>query len=333
VREARFKFNADGSRDGGVHALFVVSGRKDPEGGDATGCTAKQENFEAQLARDNVVFRIPTPVFGLGLIEAIPDSAIVANRQATAAARAALGILGRPNFTLPTGNPNRNGNDGTIARFGWKAQNASILLFSGEAYNVEQGISNELFPHERDETPGCQFATVPNDTTNMDGVTAPEMLNGIQKFAFFMKFLGAPAPAPATASTTRGRGLFATTGCVLCHTPTLRTGASEIAGLNKQNVNLYSDLVLHGMGPGLADDILQGNARGDEFRTAPLWGLGQRLFFLHDGRTTDLKEAILAHRSSASSRFPASEANQVVARYLSLSESQKQDLLNFLRSL
>ena len=96
---------------------------------------------------------------------------------------------------------------------------------------------------------------------------------------------------------------------------------------------LYSDLVLHAMGPGLADDILQGAAGGDEFRTAPLWGLGQRIFFLHDGRTADLKEAIRAHRSAASSRWPASEANQVVTADLGLSETQKQDLLNFLRSL
>jgi CxxC motif-containing protein (DUF1111 family) len=333
IREARFRYNADGSRDGGVHALFVISGRKDPDGGDASDCAIRQEDFDTQAGRGNVIFRIPTPVFGLGLIEAIPDSAIVANQRATSSQRSALGIGGRPNFTLPTGNPNRNGNDGTIARFGWKAQNASILLFSGEAYNVEQGISNELFPHERDETASCQHAAVPNDTTNMDGVTAPEMLNGIQKFAFFMKFLAGPAPAAATASTTRGRGLFASTGCALCHTPTLRTGPSEIAGLSNQSVNLYSDLLLHGMGPGLADDILQGNARGDEFRTAPLWGLGQRVFFLHDGRTSDLKAAIVAHRSNASSRFPASEANRVIDRYQALGESQKQDLLNFLRSL
>jgi CxxC motif-containing protein (DUF1111 family) len=338
VREVRFRYNADGSRDGGVHALFVISGRKDSDG-DATGCTIRQEEFGPQLNRNNVIFRIPTPVFGLGLIEGIPDSAIVANQQATVSARSALGISGRPNFTLPTGNPNRNGNDGTIARFGWKAQNKSTLLFAGEAYNVEQGISNELFPQEREENPNCQFAPVPNDTTNMEGASAADVLNGIQKFAFFMKFLAppAPAPAPATASAaasiTRGRGLFATTGCALCHTPTLKTGPSDISGLNNQNVNLYSDLVLHAMGPGLADDILQGGASGDEFRTAPLWGLGQRLFFLHDGRTNDLKEAILAHRSGGSSRFPASEANQVINRYQNLGESQKQDMLNFLRSL
>ena len=333
VREARFKYNADGSRDGGVHGLFVISGRKDDDGTDAGGCTIKQDDFESQIARQNVIFRIPSPVFGLGLIEAIPDSAIVANQRATAPQRAGLGIQGRPNFTLPSPNPNRNGNDGTVARFGWKAQNKSALLFSGEAYNVEQGITNELFPQERDETASCQFASVPNDTTNMDGVTAADVLNGIQKFAFFMKFLAPSAPAPPTASTTRGRQLFVSTGCALCHTPTLKTGPSEISGLNRQNVNLYSDLMLHGMGPGLADDILQGGARGEEFRTSPLWGLGQRIFFLHDGRTSDLKEAILAHRSPASQRFPASEANQVINRFDGLGESQKQDLLNFLRSL
>ena len=333
VREARFKYNADGSRDGGVHGLFVISGRKDDDGTDASGCTIKQDDFESQIARHNVIFRIPTPVFGLGLIEAIPDSAIVANQRATAPQRAGLGIQGRPNFTLPSPNPNRNGNDGTVARFGWKAQNKSALLFSGEAYNVEQGITNELFPQERDEMASCQFASVPNDTTNMDGVTAADVLNGIQKFAFFMKFLAPPAPAAPTASTVRGRQLFVSTGCALCHTPTLKTGPSEISGLNRQNVNLYSDLMLHGMGPGLADDILQGGARGEEFRTSPLWGLGQRIFFLHDGRTSDLKEAILAHRSPASQRFPASEANQVINRFDGLGESQKQDLLNFLRSL
>jgi CxxC motif-containing protein (DUF1111 family) len=341
VREARFKYNADGSRDGGVHALFVISGRKETgeNAGDATGCAITQESFEPQVARDNVIFRIPTPVFGLGLVEAIPDYAIVANQRATASSRSALGIVGRPNFTLPSPNPNRNGNDGTIARFGWKAQNKSLLMFAGEAYNVEQGISNELFPQERDENPSCQYASVPNDTTNMDGTSPADMLNGIQKFAFFMKFLAPPTPAPAPSSTTaknsltNGKSVFAKTGCALCHTPSFTTGPSDVAALSNKPVNLYSDLMLHGMGPGLADDILQGNARGDEFRTAPLWGLGQRIFFLHDGRTNDLKEAILAHRSGGNSRFPASEANQVIGRFLNLSESEKQDLFNFLRSL
>ena len=120
------------------------------------GCTLPQPDFATQVANHNVIFRIPTPVFGEGLIESIPDSAILANHAATAASKASLGIRGRANFTVAgrtiTGQTNNNGNDGTVARFGWKAQNKSLLVFSGEAYNVEMGITNELFPTERDET-------------------------------------------------------------------------------------------------------------------------------------------------------------------------------------
>ncbi len=92
-------------------------------------------------------------------------------------------------------------------------------------------------------------------------------------------------------------------------------------------VNLYSDLAVHGMGQGLADGITQGSAQGDEFRTAPLWGLGQRIFFLHDGRTSDLMQAIQAHSSQNS------EANSVIQMFNALRNSDQQDLLNFLRSL
>ena len=327
VREARFKFNSDGTRDGGVHALFVIKGRHDSTG-DATACSIAQENFAAQLARHNVVFRIPTPMFGAGLIEMIPDSAIRANLYANASQKAALGI---------SGDPNKNGNDGTIARFGWKAQNKSLLLFSGEAYNVEMGITNEIFQTERDETASCQFATVPNNVTNTNGVTGLETINAIEKFASFMRFLAPPTPSPntpgGTASIARGRQVFTNIGCALCHTPTLRTSNATVAALRNRDVNLFSDLALHQMGPGLADDILQGNAAGDEFRTAPLWGLGQRLFFLHDGRTTDLVQAIQAHKSAGDKQFGPSEANYVIDKFNALSESAKQDLLNFLRSL
>ena len=94
-----------------------------------------------------------------------------------------------------------------------------------------------------------------------------------------------------------------------------------------------SDLLLHRMGPGLADEIPQGVATGDEFRTAPLWGLGQRIFFLHDGRTSDLVQAIREHRSNANSTYKASEANKVIDNFDDLGDSSKRDLLNFLRSL
>lgn len=130
VREARFKLNPDGTRDGGVHDLFVITGRKD-----APGCTIRQPDFADAAAHDNLIFRIPTPVFGAGLIEAIADSTIVANMHLNPAAKRALGI---------SGHPNRNGNDGTIARFGWKAQNKSLELFAGEAYNLLRRASLRL---------------------------------------------------------------------------------------------------------------------------------------------------------------------------------------------
>jgi len=337
VREARFRYKPDGSRDGGVHALYVISGRVDAPESDARSCYIRQEDFEGEVARNNVVFRIPTPTFGLGLVEQIPDSAINANARADYSAKTGLGIGGRAHRLLPTGNPNRNGNDGTIARFGWKAQNKSLLLFSGEAYNVEMGITNELFQTERDETASCQFAPTPNDITNTDAESPLEALNGIQKFAAFMRFLAPPTPSAtgpgSQNSRDRGKALFVSTGCALCHTPTFKTGESSVTALSGQDVNLYSDLLLHRMGPGLADDVLQGAAEGDEFRTAPLWGVGQRIFFLHDGRTRDLAQAILAHQSPGNAKFKPSEANRVVDHYRGLGEGQKQDLLNFLRSL
>jgi CxxC motif-containing protein (DUF1111 family) len=336
VREARFKYKPDGTRDGGVHALFVVSGRVDPTG-DASRCGIRQEDFAAQARAGNLIFRIPTPVFGAGLIEQIPDNVIVANQAANAPRKRPLGIRGRPHRVPLNGTTNVNGNDGTVARFGWKAQNKSLLLFSGEAYNVEMGISNEIFQTERDETAGCQFAVTPNDVSNADGVNPAESMSAIERFAHFMRFLAPPTPSPSkpggAASIANGRALFEQVGCALCHTPTLRTGNAAVAALRYQPVNLYSDLLLHGMGAGLADDILQVQAGPDEFRTAPLWGLGQRLFFLHDGRTSDLLEAIQAHAGGPSRRYPASEANGVIAAYNRLTEPQKQDVLNFLRSL
>ena len=330
VREVRFVKNPDGTADGGVHALFTITGRSD-----AAGCGIAQPDFEGQLARGNVIFRIPTPTFGAGLIEQIPDAAILASATSTAAQKSALGIFGRPNIVLPfntiTGESNRNGNDGTIARFGWKAQNKSLLLFSGEAYNVEMGISNELFQTEREENAACQFARHPNDVTDTNARDPVAAISAIEKFSFFMRFLAAPAPSAdqpgGAASIGRGRATFAAVGCGLCHTPSLRTGNSNVAALRNQPVNLFSDLLIHDMGTGLADGVSQGQAGPREFRTAPLWGLGQRLFFLHDGRTSDLVVAIRQHASDGS------EANRVVGNYFQLREYQKQDLLNFLRSL
>lgn len=319
VREARFKLKRDGSRDGSVHNLYAITGRAD-----APGCALSQPDFYAEARRHNLIFRIPTPVFGAGLIEAIEDATITENKMSHYAAKRALGISGHPNI---------NGNDGTIARFGWKAQNKSLVLFAGEAYNVEQGVTNELFPSERDETPGCLFNGTPEDHTKFDARTPVDAVSDTVKFGVFMRFLARPRPAPETRSIARGRALFSKVGCALCHTPSLATGSSSSAALSGKHVPLFSDLLVHGMGPGLADNIIQGSAGPDEFRTVPLWGLGQRIFFLHDGRTKDLLEAIQAHASAGDAQFPPSEANAVISIFNALTEPQKQDILIFLRSL
>ena len=337
VREARYIQTPSGAPDGGVHDLYTVTGRTD-----AQGCTLAQPGFPQQLANHNVIFRIPTPTFGLGLVEATPDSVLQANLGANQSAKAHLGI---------GGSLNTSGNDGTITRFGWKAQNKSLLVFAGEAYNVEQGVANEVFPNERSAVRGCVFNGSPEDATPTTGTTgtAPEMSSDVVNFAIFMR-LSAPAmPGPQTASTQNGAALFNTVGCSLCHSPSLTTGTSRYTGMSNVTYNPYSDFALHHMGRFLADGISQGAAGPDQFRTAPLWGVGQRLFFLHDGRTSDLLQAIKAHadcgvgtqlagrdeRTTASdiSRSCRSEANGVVNNFNGLSASQQQDILNYLRSL
>ena len=124
------------------------------------------------MATQNVALRIPTPTFGAGLIEAIDDDTILANLQANAATKLSMGIRGKPNMT---GRPNVSGNDGTITRFGWKAQNKSLELFSGEAYNVEQGVTSDLFPQERDEARGCKFNSTPESPTHFDALNPLEV--------------------------------------------------------------------------------------------------------------------------------------------------------------
>ncbi len=317
VREVRFK------SDGGVHDLFTIVGRTD----NPSGCNISQPNFAAHVAANDVIFRTPTPVFGGGLIEAIPEATI-----------RTLELLPKP-FGI-SGHANRNGNDGTITRFGWKAQNKSLLIFAGEAYNVEQGVSNELFPDERGEggVPDpdvCKPAGSSNDHTNFDSTTATGTLSDTVNFANFMRFLAPPTPVSSygsvsDASVDNGAFLFLTTGCAFCHVPALQTGIHSVAALSNQTAKLFSDLLVHKMGK-LGDGISQGNAGPTEFRTAPLWGLGQRLFFLHDGRTNNLLSAIEAHADGGTD--PASEADTVIQIFNSLSTSQKQDILNFLRSL
>jgi len=333
VREARFVSTTMRNvsiPDGGVHGLYTIKGRSD-----APGCNLPQPDFAAQLANNNVVFRIPAPTFGLGLVEATPDAVLQANLAANGSQKLALGIAGRLNTS---------DNDGTVARFGWKAQNKSLLVFAGEAYNVEQGVNNEMFPNERSAVAGCAFNPSPEDASKLlDPVTGlsigttSAMSSDVVNFALFMRLLAPPSPVTSTPSQLNGQAVFASVGCALCHSPSLTSGAARHAALSKQTYHPYSDFALHHMGFSLADGISQGAAGPDEFRTAPLWGVGQRLFFLHDGRTSDLLQAIRAHsgggRCSNTLQNCTSEADQVVQRFNNLRAGDQQDLLNFLRSL
>jgi CxxC motif-containing protein (DUF1111 family) len=361
IREARFVRNPDGTPDGGVHDLFVITGRAD-----APSCNIAQPNFAAAVAARNVIFRIPTPTFGLGLVEAVPDSGLQAAFAANSGHKASLGI---------SGVFNTNGNDGTITRFGWKAQNKSLMIFAGEAYNVEMGVTNDLFPNERENDPNCQFNPTPESVTNLTNTTnsgspASDFSSDIVNFSAFMRMLAPPTPASATtaptaattpssmalasaatsmtgmlpsaagapgssssgqtpsgASASRGQQVFANIGCQACHIMNQTTGKSAMTGQSHVTFQPLSDFALHDMGTGLADGVSQGGANGNQFRTAPLWGVGQRVFFLHDGRTNDLTQAIQAHASTGS------EANTVIRNFNMLEREDKQSVVDYLRSL
>jgi CxxC motif-containing protein (DUF1111 family) len=314
VREVRFK------QDGGVHDLFTITGLE----GTPANCQLAQPSFGANLA--DLRFRIPTPLFGLGLIEAIEDATILRNERINK-----LGI---------NGIANRNGNDGTVTRYGWKAQNKSLVIFAGEAYNVEQGITNELFPDERGEggipdSVNCRrIRPAPQDTVNYDLTQPQAVIDNVSAFANFMRFLAPPVPVVAYPGVTQqqiaaGEAAFNKAGCQLCHIKSMTTGSHVTAALANKTVNLFSDLLLHNIGTG--DDIAQGGANGDQFRTAPLWGVGQRLFFLHDGRFTDIVQAIKAHGGEAAEVIKNFNGATGAATPLNAVESQ--NLVRFLRSL
>jgi CxxC motif-containing protein (DUF1111 family) len=354
ILEARFPYQSDlTTPDGGVHQLFVIDNRTD-----APGCTTStgpaQPNFTQAQQQNNIIFRQPTPTFGEGLMELIPESQILANMNSNLTLKESLGITGHPQYST---------DDGTITRFGWKAQNKSLIYFSGEAYTVEEGVSDEAFPSENDDNatnasvnayPSCMppFPVSPgtnhtkgvpddrNDTGEAPkiGVNFP---GDLERFSLFMRFLAPPTPSTTTpggaTSIANGFQVFQNIGCNMCHQISFTTPNASIAALSNQTASLYSDLLVHDMGPNLADNVTQGQASGDEFRSAPLWGIGQRYFFLHDARETNIVNAIEDHYSLGNGVYPNSEANTVIQNFNNLTltpgSTDQQDLINFLRSL
>ena len=321
ILEARF-INQPGTTipDGNVHQLFTISGRSD-----AAACSISQPDFITAAADGNLVLRQVTPTYGAGLIEVIRNSDIIANMNANQTIKQSLGITGHPNYS---------GNDGSIMRFGWKAQVRSTLLMAALQMNVEMGVTNETYPTEIDQTPGCLLNPVPETVTNFTPGILTEMFpDDRARTEYFIQWLNPPTPGPSSNSTKNGKTQFTNAGCVYCHSTSFTTPSTSRPALSKITINLYSDLLVHHMGPGLADGLAQGGAGPDEFRTAPLWGIGQRLWFMHDGRTNNIVTAIEDHYSVGNGTYGSSEANQSVTNFNALSSKNQQDLVNFLRSL
>jgi CxxC motif-containing protein (DUF1111 family) len=255
-------------------------------------------------------------LFGSGLIEAVPDEVLVAMEDPDDLN--ADGISGRAHRVH-----DKAADRTRIGRFGWKAQQASLLAFGAEAYRDEMGITNDLFPEEACPGGDCRKIQFFNPVPGLqDGRSLTTGLRGIDDFDNFMRLLGPPPRGVITEEAMRGEQRFQEVACGRCHVPSLKTGPHSVAALSFKRFFPYSDFLLHDIGTG--DGITQGNARGEEIRTPPLWGVRVRAPFLHDGRASTLHEAIEMH---------AGEALQSRQQFEALVDSEKQALLAFLRSL
>ena len=276
-----------------------------------------QERIPAEA---NVVApRKSIPLFGAGLVEAIPDQALAA--LADPDDRDGDGVSGRVHWVVDAATGSTR-----AGRFGWKAQQATLLTFCAEAYLEEMGITNELFPQENAPNGDGELLLrcLPiRRVRRIEDIPDPFTgLRGIDNFEAFVRLLAPPPRGAITDATRRGEQVFAEIGCAACHVPTLQTGASANPVFDRRPVPLYSDLLLHDIGTG--DGITQGDARGEEIRTPALWGLRARRGLLHDGSAATPEEAILRHQQ---------EAVESQRRYLELPAEDAASLLGFLGSL
>lgn len=274
------------------------------------------EGLEKIPAQANVTaLRQTTPLFGLGLIEAIPDATILKGVRT----KAVDGVLGKASMVQDVASGKT-----MVGRFGWKAQQATLLAFAGDAYVNEMGITNRLFPKENAPNGNVSLLQkldkVKDPEDRVDPATGRA---GIDALADYMRMLAPPPTQPTTASTVFGAKFFLDVGCTNCHTPSMTTGNSPIGALNNVTVSLYSDLLLHDMGS-LGDGIVQGAANAREMKTPPLWGVKASAPYLHDGRAKTLDAAIQAHDG---------EGKASRDKYLKLSADQQKLLIEFLNSL
>ena len=237
-----------------------------------------------------VARRVTTPLFGAGLIDSILDSEIMLG---TLRAKPA-GIAGKVSMVKDVVSGKN-----LIGRFGWKAQQATLLAFSGDAYLNEMGITNRFFPKENAPNGNTALLARFDHVADLeDKIDPADSKSDIDRLADFMRLLAPPARLPVTGTAVSGERLFSSMDCASCHTPTMRTGKNEIVALSDKNVGLYSDLLLHDMGA-LGDGIAQGTAGVRDMRTAPLWGLRSRPTYLHDGRANSVDASIRGHDGEA----------------------------------
>jgi CxxC motif-containing protein (DUF1111 family) len=293
--------------------------------------------YVPEVLPDGVVTSVRSgpAVAGLGLIEAIPDEAILA--LADPDDRDGDGVRGRPNVVaLPpvrdeppgcacVGCKRTDAGCRRLGRFGRKATAVNLLQQTVTAYHEDMGLTTDLLPDD-----------VYNPLLggpNGDDVADPEVPSStVQSLVFYLHTLRPPPRRGASEpAVLRGERLFAEIGCATCHVPALESGDSAIEPLRRQQVALYSDMLLHDLGEGLADHYPEGEATGREWRTTPLWGLGVipnllggQEYYLHDGRARTIEAAVALH---------GGEAERSAGRFAALAAGERDDLLAFLRSL
>jgi CxxC motif-containing protein (DUF1111 family) len=265
---------------------------------------------------DVIARRMPIAVFGAGLVEAIPDETLIALEDPND--RNGDGVSGRAGFVVDMATGDRR-----VGRFGWKAQHATLLAFSADAYRNEMGITNDLFPHE------AAYGVTADRMRACDPIPDPEDIRdprtrkrGIDNFASFMQFLAPVSRGPIDDQVRAGERVFSAIGCAACHTPTLSTGPSSNPLFNRRPVPLFSDLLLHDVGTG--DGITQPPGEANELRTPALWGLRHRRPLLHDGSAATAADAIMQHRQ---------EAELARRGFERASDADRAALMAFLRSL
>lgn len=262
--------------------------------------------------------RVAAPIFGLGLLEALSENTILANADPDD--KDGDGISGKPNYVWDVLQQKT-----VLGRFGWKANQPSLLQQTAAAYNGDMGITSFLFPAESSQGQ-TQFDSAPNSKSY-------ELSDSLlYSTHFYIRSLAVPARRKVTDATViNGKALFAKAGCDKCHKTEMRTAVDvSFPAVSNQLIHPYTDLLLHDMGPGLADNRPDFQASGSEWRTPPLWGIGltQKVNghtnFLHDGRARDLMEAIMWH---------GGEAQAASNKVSNFTKAQRDALIAFLNSL